>query len=220
MTLQDRLDNLAEQFGSVGAMAKAIGVSDNAVYKWLQGRGQPTVKNLVALAGAANVSIEWLATGAENAGGPRPGTTKRPVGRSFQQGDFVFLPRHDVKGPTRGGPISSNQVVDVLAFKADWVRNRLGTEPRNLMLIEAVGDAMTPTIRHSDLLLVDLGEPRFRHDGIYAMRRNEDLMVKRVQRRPDGSLLVKNDNPAYESGIATAENLRTIGRVIWIASRV
>ena len=64
---RSRLTQVIQSFGSVVALATAVGVSDNAIYKWLSGRGQPSVANLVALARAGRVSVEWLATGAETA---------------------------------------------------------------------------------------------------------------------------------------------------------
>ena len=213
--IRQRLRHLVDRFGSVAELSRAVGVSDNAVYKWLSGRGQPTVSNLVALAQVAHVSVEWLATGHE------PGGAKRSNGRATNPDDYVFVPRYDVRITTgRGNPIRSEQVVDYLAFKNDWVRTRLNTDPRNLLLIEAVGDSMTPTLEDSDLLLVDLGEPRFKHDGVYVIRRNSDLAVKRLQRRPDGKLLIMSDNPAYTPVVVPAEGVRIIGRVIWAAGRL
>ena len=60
-----RLRLIMQQFGSVADLARAVGVSDNAIYKWVSGRGQPSMISLVNLARAARVSIEWLATGQE-----------------------------------------------------------------------------------------------------------------------------------------------------------
>lgn len=209
-----RLDQILREFTSVADLARGVGVSDNAIYKWLSGRGQPSVANLVALARAAKVSVEWLATGNE------PPAGKRSAGRSSEDGEFFHVPRYDVKGPTaRGGPLRSEQIVDYLAFKTEWVRSRLNADPRNLLLIEAVGDLMAPTLGESDLLLVDLGEPRFRRDGIYVLRRDHELAVKRLQRRPDGTLNVISDNAAYESAIVTGDTIHILGRVIWTASR-
>jgi phage repressor protein C with HTH and peptisase S24 domain len=139
---------------------------------------------------------------------------------SVQRGDYVFLPRHGIKVLARGDPIESEQIVDYLAFRADWVKTRLNTEPRNLLLIETIGDSMSPTLEDSDLLLVDLTEPRFKHDGIYVLRRECDLAVRRVQRRADGNLLVTSDNSAYESLIVARDELRVVGRVIWISGRL
>lgn len=213
--LQLRLDEVLRKFGSVADLARLIGVSDNAIYKWLSGRGQPSVANLVALAKASKVSVEWLATGHE---GP---AAQRATRRSIEHDDFAYVSRYDVREPSaRGAPLRSGQVVDYLAFKKEWVRSRLNVDPRNLLLIEAVGDSMAPTLEESDLLLVDLREPRFRHDGIYVLRRENELEVKRLQRRPDGTLNIISDNPAYEPSIVASDSIHIIGRVIWAAGRL
>lgn len=213
--LRERLRQIVDRFRSVAELSRVVGVSDNAIYKWLSGRGQPTISNLVALAQVAHVSVEWLATG-HAYGGQRKGN-----GRASSPDDYVFVPRHDVRIATgRGTAIRSEQVVDYLAFKNEWVRSRLNADPRNLLLIEAVGDSMAPTLEDSDLLLVDLSDPRFKHDGVYVIRRNNDLAVKRLQRRPDGKLLIMSDNPAYTPVVVPVEGVRIIGRVIWAAGRL
>ena len=214
--IQLRLDQVLRQFTSVAELARAIGVSDNAIYKWLSGRGQPSVANLVALADAAKVSLEWLATGRETS------PAKRPTHhRNGEPDGFAYMGRYDAKalGPT-AETLRSKQIVDYLAFKKEWVSARLNADPRNLLLIEAVGDSMAPTLEESDLLLVDLSEPRFRHDGIYVLRRDNDLEVKRLQRRPDGSLNIISDNPVYEPSVVTSDSVHIIGRVIWAAGRL
>ena len=53
---RQRLRLIMQQFGSVADLARAVGVSDNAIYKWVSGRGQPSMISLVNLARAARVS--------------------------------------------------------------------------------------------------------------------------------------------------------------------
>ena len=196
-------------------LARAIGVSDNAIYKWLSGRGQPSVANLVALANAAKVSVEWLATGREET------AAKRAKAGGTEHSDFAYVGRYDIKAPgARGEALRSEQFVDYLAFKKDWVRSRLNADPRSLVLIEAVGDSMAPTLEDSDLLLVDLSEPRFQRDGIYVLRREHELTVKRIQRRPDGAFNIISDNHVYESSVVASESVHILGRVIWAAGRL
>src|ERR1700719_751834 len=89
--LQSRLDQVLQKFGSVADLARRIGVSDNAIYKWLSGRGQPSVANLVALAKASKVSIEWLATGHESA------PVQRGSRRVAENEEFVYLARHNAR---------------------------------------------------------------------------------------------------------------------------
>ena len=210
---RSRLTQVIHSFGSVVALATAVGVSDNAIYKWLSGRGQPSVANLVALARAGRVSIEWLATGDEPAQGAQA------ITRAAAHGDFIFMPRNRIRfSSRRDGTIRSEQVADSIAFRAAWVKRVLNAEPRDLILIEVVGDSMAPTVEDSDLILANLAEPRFRQDGIYLLRHDSGLAVKRIQRRPDGKLLVRSDNPKYEAMVVASVSI--IGRVIWIGGCV
>jgi phage repressor protein C with HTH and peptisase S24 domain len=132
----------------------------------------------------------------------------------------VHLPSNSVLGAVGRGSVQSREIVDYLAFKADWMRRRIGIDPKSLMLIEAVSDSMAPTIEEGDLMLVDLREPRFRHDGVYVLRAGGALSIKRIQRRPDGKLIIRNDNAAYEPTVVAADNVNVVGHVIWIAGKL
>lgn len=210
---RNRLTQVIHSYGSVVALAAAVGVSDNAIYKWLAGRGQPSVGNLVALARAARVSVEWLATGAEAA------QSASAAARTVQGSDYIFMPRNRIRcSGARSRIIRSEQVVDSIAFRASWIKQRLRADPRDLILIEAEGDTMAPTIEDSDLMLASLAEPRFRQDGIYLLRRENGIEVKRIQRRPDGKLVLRGDNQKYEAMVVSSVGV--IGRVIWIAGAV
>ncbi len=206
-----RLRLIMQQFGSVADLARAVGVSDNAIYKWVSGRGQPSMISLVNLARAARVSIEWLATGQDAA---------KSEAQKAESDDYVYLPRNSVRSPVGRGIMQSRQIVDYLALKSEWLRRRLGVDPKSLMLIEAVGDSMAPTIEEGDLLLVDLRDPRIRHDGVYVLRASGELSIKRIQRRPDGKLIIRNDNAAYESAVVAADAINVVGPAIWMAGRL
>jgi phage repressor protein C with HTH and peptisase S24 domain len=205
-----RLRLIMQQFGSVADLARAVGVSDNAIYKWVSGRGQPSMISLVNLARAARVSIEWLATGEEASKGEAS---------TAESGEYVYPSRNSVRNSTGRGTMQSRQIVDYLAFKTEWLRRRVGIDAKSLMLIEAVSDSMAPTIDEGDLVLVDLQDPRFRHDGVYVLRASGDLSIKRIQRRPDGKLIIRNDNAAYEPAVVGADSVNVVGHVIWIGGR-
>ncbi len=147
------------------------------------------------------------------------GGAARPAGGTYDEYTFPPHQRARVRNGA-DGLILSEQVVDSLAFKTEWLRRRLAAAPRNLMLVEVVGDAMAPTLGDSDLILVDLSEPRFQQDGVYVLRRDGELEVKRLQRGPSGTVIIKSDNSAYESTVVTRDRVGIIGRVIWAAGRI
>jgi phage repressor protein C with HTH and peptisase S24 domain len=200
-----------QQFGSVADLARAVGVSDNAIYKWVSGRGQPSMLNLVHLARAARVSIEWLATGQESS---------RSAPAVGEAGEYVPPVRNPARVSIARGSAQSRQIVDYLAFKEEWIRRRLESDRQNVMLLEAMSDSMSPTIDEGDLMLVDLQDPHFRFDGVYLLRVGGELSVRRVQRRPDGKLMVRSDNPAYEPAVVAAEAVNVVGHVVWSGGRL
>jgi phage repressor protein C with HTH and peptisase S24 domain len=208
-----RLRLIMQQFGSVADLARAVEVSDNAIYKWVSGRGQPSMASLVNLARAAGVSVEWLATG-KGASGKVKMDSQNPA----RADEYQATARQVMRGA--GKAVQSSQFVDYLTFQPEWLQRTLQTDAKNLALIEVVGDSMSPTIDGGDIVIVDLREVRFRHDGIYALRMGGELAVKRLQRQPDGSILVRSDNPAYVPTSAPIDSLALVGRAMWMCGRL
>lgn len=137
---------------------------------------------------------------------------------------FVFVPRYDVTASMGNGTvIHSEQIVDHLAFREEWVRTELSANPNNLVLISAIGDSMEPTLRAGDLLLIDRSDAGVKQDAIYAFATNGELRVKRMQLKIDGRVVVKSDNPQYEAETLTSDqviSLRIVGRVVWSGRRM
>lgn len=157
----------------------------------------------------------------------RRGGIEMEEGTSAGEG-HVALPRFDVRASAGVGvPVMSEEVVEWVYFKADWLRRTLGLSPANLALIEAVGDSMSPTVGDGDLLLVDVSQPVLRGEGVYvlAMEDFEALVVKRVEIDPGGSVIISSDNkrryPArYEYSREQLNSLRIVGRVVWVGGRI
>lgn len=137
---------------------------------------------------------------------------------------FILVPRYDVAASMgHGSVIHSEQIVDHLAFREEWVRTELSANPKNLVLISAIGDSMEPTLRAGDLLLIDRSSEGVTQDAIYAFATNGELRVKRMQLKIDGSVVIKSDNLQYEAETLLVDQvglLRIIGRVVWSGRRM
>lgn len=103
-------------------------------------------------------------------------------------------------------------VIRAVPFTAELLREA-GVTAAGASLIAATGDSMAPTILSGDRLLVD------RHDvavpaggAMFVVRREDDLLVKRVRRR-GGGLVLESDNPDYAAIECTAGEATVIGRV-------
>lgn len=225
-----RLQAILRHWPSADRLARAVGVSPSAFRKWLRGEAEPSRERLVALADATSVSIAWLTKGE----GPEPQfqgvpSTERGVPATAANGTldlrrFVVLPkRSEAAAAGAGTPQPPNTRSEFIAFGHDWIRDTFGLEPTDLLLEAAVGKSMQPTIRDNDLLLIDVTDRKLREFGIYVLEFQGERLVKRVQRKLDGSLLLISDNAIYEPERIPAERAHevgVVGRVVWGGGRI
>ena len=119
--------------------------------------------SLVNLSKAAGVSVEWLATGR---GAPTKTKGEHPVAGSPAA---VSVANNSLQSGGDRSISPNQQVVDFLSFRPDWLQRVFNLDLRNMALVEVVGDSMSPTADGGDVVLVDLRETQFRHDGIYVL---------------------------------------------------
>ena len=67
-----RMNIAIKRAGGVTVMSEKAGVSTSVLRKWRAGQSEPTLSSLVSMARAADLSVEWLATGE---GTPEAGPT-------------------------------------------------------------------------------------------------------------------------------------------------
>lgn len=109
------------------------------------------------------------------------------------------------------------------AFDERWLKALTTTPANRLSVVRVEGDSMAPTLNAGDDILVDLGDSVGRlRDGIYVLRIDDALVVKRLALNPVGRrVTVQSDNPAYpdwpDCRLAT---VNPIGRVIWSGRRI
>jgi len=219
--LGTRLSLVIEQIGTQAMAAKIADVTAEQLRSWRDGKARMAFGGILRLCDAANVSLDWFATGE----GPvtRTGVVEsQALSQSGPPGEgFVLVPRYDVEASAGPGTFAdSERVVDHMAFRDDWVRRTLRVDPARLVLITAVGDSMEPVIRGGDLLLIDTSVDRIVDDAIYVLVKRDELVVKRVQQFFTGAVTIKSDNPAYVEETLSpeeAEQVHVAGRLRWIA---
>lgn len=119
------------------------------------------------------------------------------------------------------GALADDEYAESMGFAPKWLR-RLGVDPANLSLIVVDGDSMAPTLGDGDDIMVDhSAATRPLRDGIYVLRMEDVLLVKRVAMGPSGKLTIRSDNPQYPDWEdVSAENVNIIGRVVWTGRRL
>lgn len=104
-------------------------------------------------------------------------------------------------------------------YRLSWFQ-REGMSPAKVRRFKVKGDSMEPFLYQDDSVLVNLAEndPARIIDGkVYALRYGDDLRVKRLFRKLDGTLTLRSDNPAYKDEdvppALAEEHITIIGRV-------
>jgi len=139
---------------------------------------------------------------------------------------YAYMSLLDARAaPGKGAAVETEGMVDVLAFKEDWIRHELRTTSDKLRLIYVEGDSMEPDLRAGDIALIDHTDISARREGIYVLRIDDALLVKMLQRLPGGVIKVTSRNESYEPFSLKADELEAspdiaiIGRVVWACRR-
>lgn len=181
----------------------------------LEARDSSRSKFATAIARGLGMTVEQLESGAQNPAAEEPVEPQRP--------DLFVVPIFDARASMGlGAPQPDHEtVVDHMRLTKDWVRAHLPaiSSPSNLSVLSAFGDSMSPTLSDGDIMLVDRGVNDLKIDAVYVLALNDELYVKRIQRRiTDGAIIIKSDNALYDPVVVTngeKAGLRVLGRVVW-----
>ncbi len=181
---------------SIRGFARNCGFSDTVLRQYLSGQSEPTRPALLAIARAAEVSLEWLATGQ----------------MSSKESAELLATQYVYKEP--------------LAFKSDWLQQEFPNSFENLLLTHVPDESMEPTLKAGDIVLVDTNDRDVEtiSHGIYLIKLNNRIFIKRLQYVADDTLRILSEHPAYEafsillSGKPTL--LSVMGRIVWFSHKL
>lgn len=141
-----------------------------------------------------------------------------------READLVLVPHLDVGASAGPGALSGDERPRArLAFQAGWLRELTGGGFNGLSIIRVQGESMLPTLAHGDDILVDRNDAAERlRDGIYVLRVDDALIVKRLALHPAGKgFTIRSDNDAYPDWAdCDPAAVEIIGRVIWAGRRL
>lgn len=183
---------------SIRGFARDCGFSDTVLRQYLNGQSEPTRPALLAIARTANISVEWLATGQS---GTAPHDSPQALAEKYIQ-------------------------KDPLAFETDWLRTEFPDSFEHLMLTQVIDDSMEPTLPVGALALVDTTDRDLEAvtHGIYLLKLDDRILVKRLQYVAEKTIRVLSDNTAYESfSLMEADKLKNVsvmGKVVWCGHRL
>jgi hypothetical protein len=147
-----------------------------------------------------------------------------PVGRPNEAEGLVAIPRFDVQASAGPGAFPGQEApVAHLGFDEGLLKQLCNAKSSDLSIIRARGDSMFPTLTDGDDIMVDRSLRGARVlDGIYVLRRDDTLAVKRIAVHPGSRrLTISSDNPAYRTWPeCDPSEIDVIGRVVWAGRKI
>ena len=122
-----------------------------------------------------------------------------------------------------GALVGRERKLQTMGFDPKWLRDLSGGAIDGLSVIRVRGDSMVPTLTDGDDVIVNRSDSSSRlRDGIYVLRLDDQLIVKRIARiASGGSVVIHSDNPAYPEWRADSKSeIDIVGRVLWFGRRV
>lgn len=151
--------------------------------------------------------------------------------REIYNNNAIAVPFYNVPVAAGKGEdvMDAPEVQDIL-FDKRWLENVLCVNPKGLFLVYAKGDSMDTgfdrpnDIHDGDLLLVDSTVKEGNNKVFVILVNKQELRVKRLFKKLDGSLVIMSDNPKYpqEKYVPNETNeveIEVIGRVVWNGSK-
>lgn len=230
---KERLQSLWGPQAQPSSIAAEIGMSITGFMRvWNEG-AIPKAETLIRIKEAKGCSIDWLLTGQ----GSLPSSDAAPVkaesssctcldtlGNPVDLEEFVFVPRYNLKAAAgHGASTEGEKPVFSMAFRRYWIEHYLRVEPKDLSVLSVKGDSMEGVLNDRDVILVHHADTQ-PGSGLYVLRVDGDLIVKRVQRLPGGRLEVMSANEAYKPFEVDLNNptddFAIIGRVVWFGRQI
>lgn len=210
----ERLKEISLIVGGKSALSRITGVSVSGIGKYLEG-SDPSISKFEQICDALNIRHMWALKG------------ELPIfqGESLNttDGQFSYIPAYDVAvAAGHGMVVTDEEPTRQLAFRKRWLNYR-GLQEKALVVVYAKGDSMEPTIEDGNSILVDMTQTTPSDGGIYVLRNEGQLIVKRTQHLLGQGILLISDNKSYKEQVIPANgssDLQVLGKVVWIGKDV
>lgn len=222
IAIRKRLDELIAARGEdYASLSRRIGRNPTYIQQFVK-RGVPRRLSETD----RRVLAQYFGIAERLLGGPDDSALRKVVARPDlvqRAEDYVLIPRLEIGASAGSGAVADDESpLTALAFQSNWVRSVASGRPEALSVIGVTGDSMLPTLADGDQILVDTADRERLRDGIYVLRTDDALLVKRLSVNPaTRRLAIRSDNDAYPSwDDCDPAGVNVIGRVVWVGRRL
>jgi len=236
-TLAKRLARAREFKGlNQSELARALGLSPQAVQNWESGKSSPRGSRLAEVASVLGVTAEHLITGSIPESTPRTnvGIVPSPYAFNYWNGKTsppdegeVIIPFLDevelLPRSRRAGGLAVAERPRGLRFSKTFLHNQ-HVLPDDALCFTVHGNSMEPLLPDGSTVAIDKGNTNIIDGKIYAINHDYLLRVKTLYRMPGGGLRMRSYNSVehpdeeYTSTQIREQCIEILGRVFWYSA--
>ena len=138
---------------------------------------------------------------------------------------YSVVPEIDVRASAGPGAWHDevDEAADMWLFADPLIRHEFRARPEDLRMITVDGDSMEPLLSSGDRILIDVSLKVPVPPGIFVIWDGMGLVAKRIEHVPHSEpprIVLKSLNPEYDSYERSAEEVRVVGRAVWVSRRL
>jgi phage repressor protein C with HTH and peptisase S24 domain len=169
-------------------LSEKIGVSKRTLINYEQNDKEPTASTILNIAKYCTISEWWLLTG--------KGEMLLKENNLVASNNNYNIDLLNVRAGAGEGIYNYViETIDTISLDKSFFRTPINTS--KVKGIQVDGDSMEPTLKDGDYVLID-ENINFGTNGIYAIQYGGQILIKRLQFKIDGTILILSDNDKYE----------------------
>lgn len=184
-------------------VADVLGVSQMN-FATMKKRNKVPFGELMDFCAARRISINWMLYG------------QSPESLVEATNKF-YMVRYlsEVNASAGGGADDQYEDIEELELPESFVALLGGeSELKNIEALNVTGDSMEPTFSYNDIIFINRTKTDLQRGGIFTIRTDAGLFIKRVQKRIDGKIDIISDNPVYSTQTLNLNEIEVLGRVV------
>ena len=198
---------VSEKFGGKKVfdkdVADALGVS-HMNFATMKKRNKIPYSELLDFCASKSISINWMLYG------------QSPESLVEATNRFYMVKFFDGISASAGGG-SEIEVLEDSGISIPYEFAQILGGDKELENIEAInvsGDSMEPTFSYNDIVFINRAKTDLQRGGVFTLRTEAGLFIKRVQKRIDGKIDIISDNDVYVTQTLEPHEIEVIGRVV------
>ena len=183
-------------------VAELLGISQMN-FATMKKRNKIPFNELLDFCAKRSISINWMLYG------------QSPESLIEATNNYMVKYFTDISASAGGGADAEMESIEELAIPQQFVFMLGGErELKNIEAINVSGDSMEPTFSYNDIVFINRAKRDLERGGIFTIRTEAGLFIKRVQKRIDGMIDVISDNSVYSTQTLHPDEIEVVGRVV------